>query len=147
MYPRGCGFYSVMAGKASQGHNLEAGPHRLRRSTVAGASGEGDPRLGMSQCQVRARCLQGAGPGGRACSVVAGGSVRNRVWNSHLGPRVKASLTHPGAATLSRKRELVKKTGLTFFFLSPLCYLNRNVCSNTENGRHLNIRHYHQNCP
>lgn len=77
-------------------------------------------------------------------------SIQNWAWKSQLGPDVKTSLTHPAVQLCpgqEDERRWVNQVHLNFFSLSHLSSLNRNVRSNSENRRHLNIRHHHQNCP
>lgn len=95
---------------------------------------------GTNECQER--------PGPRAR--VPG---RPEVHGAEPGPASWRHVQKPHSRTqeppLSPGSECSRKTGQQrpSHSCSPLYSLNRNVCSNSENGRHLNVRHHHQNRP
>ena len=148
----------MTSGKTSQRHSLKTGPCTMRSYSAAAVGREGGSGAGKTglkwanaKSQVNAWCIQGMGPVWQTHSVCGRSGVPGiepgRVsWGQMWKP------SRPRSCQFVLDRRVIQENGspeiiLVVFSSSCLFYSNRDVCSNTENRRHLNIRHHHQDCP
>ena len=133
----------MTSGKTSQRHSLKTGPCTMRSYSAAAVGREGGSGAGKkglkwanAESQVNAWCIQGMGPVWQTHSVCGRSGVPGiepgRVsWGQMWKP------SRPRSCHFVLDRRVIQENGspeiiLVVFSSSCLFYLNRDVCSNTE---------------
>ena len=149
------GVLLLISAKMSRTYSLEGELPRVSKNSCGWGGWEMGAKdrkeeLSESKCQEPGEWMVSPGPslGWWPCSAMVKEVCGIETGRLSWGQKRRLFWLPRNSNCIQQKR-IIKGTrpNEVIFPLSFYSYLDRHVCSNTKNRRHLNIRHHHQNCP